>query len=578
MTAAALASNAADNPAPHPVPDEHIAQADPSLLNADGSFLLDDGSKVLLPAETAAVQTDVKVDHAANIARTMFGTSNIEQLSPLELKGDSDFGHDQISWLAGNGLGPVPAPELEPPAERDLPKPEVHQVTPEVEKVMDENALYVGTLGCSGFTIRDEKNHNQSIGIVSAGHCLTLPGQDGRFKGLDGNQYLPNAPELLPSLGSRSNRLKPIGRVDRVTAPLGVPNITQGDMYLGALEGHSIPEVMRNFRHMSEAQLRQLEPGKSVAYSSGWPVYQPNSPNGVMERQNFAMTFLGMDEDTGFIWFAVPKNPDSTECSPGNSGSMLFVMNPERAKDGRSRNVPVALGVASVYIDFTGGPRPQYDDTQAAALSARQAAEARFNYNLEDMSAICGYAWPVPKLGQDAEELRLVATPEEIPGYEALYSYQASERRVRQEFLNPAKIKHYVDGYIAIGGGVNQDGQYTELRADRPLVTYDPIGRRYAMGYYDPAAPDHLRVIAHDYSPSMTIIDRDSTPGVKVFNFTGPLRPGREYQISPDGSHIGAVRGFVDPPYPDEDDMFTVERDAKRGFYTQPIAQYGGVG
>lgn len=286
--------------------------------------------------------------------------------------------------------------------------PEKLTVPPEISQIMSDNTVYLTESGCSGFLIRDAES--QPIGIISAQHCGLEASQGHRSVDANGNTTVGFGGEPFGvETGDNINSLTKVGNIGEFA--LDAPGDNTHDQVLGAFKGHSIEDVIANDPQMPPDAIAQLKTGDTI-YNSGWPVNQPEN-SGPMERQEFAMTVLGLETITTIsgltlqvLTAAVPESKDGAECSWGNSGSVAFIPGPN--------GQPWIIGVASAFNDF-GSLYNQGRPEVAAQVKAYY--EDKFGVNLNGYAGVCSFSYLPPSTSIGGEVLAGVySEPSYKPG------------------------------------------------------------------------------------------------------------------------------------------------------------------
>jgi hypothetical protein len=218
--------------------------------------------------------------------------------------------------------------------------------------------------------------------------------------------------------GDSASQFVDIGAFHQLILPESLD--TTHDLAFGVIEGHTADEVLENYRHLTEEEIRNLPVG-TLIYDSGFPVDQPLNTSGDMHRQSFAMVSLGfrqafsasdptLTEEFMVFDAAVRPTADGAQCSYGNSGSIATLEN------------GTAIGSASSYLDispqlpahedytaFSEG-RPHVVNPEYAEMN-RTYLEYIHDIQIPDeYTAVCGFAIQLPNL--ETREIVNVRLPE----------------------------------------------------------------------------------------------------------------------------------------------------------------------
>jgi hypothetical protein len=286
---------------------------------------------------------------------------------------------------------PSPSPEVTPYA---LPDPNTLTIPEGATKYMAENTIVIPRLGCSGSLVRNEIG--VAIGMVTAEHCRLYDSYNKRVLESDGRYSITFASPVNTYYGDTPDNLKNAGVVDKFYLPAVSNNIT--DFVYGAFVDHSISEVMSAYEasRLQYKDILQLKAG-DIIYSSEWPADQPNNTSGHLNRQEFSMTVVGVEDriasgsiggGISLVWAAVSPSKDGSDCSYGGSGSRGFIAKFDSQK---------SIGSLSTFNPFT-------DKKYSHPVIKSNPAEFERKFNvtgLSKYSAVCGFAYetPTPQTG-----------------------------------------------------------------------------------------------------------------------------------------------------------------------------------
>jgi hypothetical protein len=284
---------------------------------------------------------------------------------------------------------PLPATHVEAPQEPVLENlhPESLTVPEEISTYFRKNVTYLPATGCSGSLVRNWEG--LPVGIQTAQHSSMLP-KHGRFEtAADGTPQVRFGQRFDVYTGDRGDQLTKVGHVAKFL--LNSQADSTRDIVYGGFDGINPEHIAVHAQIASAAELATLKKG-DVVYASGWPVDQPNS-GGTLRRQEWPMHILGDDEwqiDNGLKLkgkvAALPNNPNSTECSPGDSGAVVI--------DSNQKN----LGVMSAYNDFGA----VYNKDPDKAASYKAYIEAKFGVSMDGYMATCFIVSTPPSRDQGA--------------------------------------------------------------------------------------------------------------------------------------------------------------------------------
>jgi len=173
---------------------------------------------------------------------------------------------------------------------------------------------------------------------------------------------------------------------------------------------------------------------------------------------------------------AVPKNKDGTECSPGNSGSLVFKLEKVALPNGKTKDVIVKIGTASAYdnVDSLESSDPSQDKIDKAGT------EIQFSANLDGYDAVCGYSYETVN-----PKNMVIATVVNLEAEEQAKEQQiaAAEQQFQAEFFDPNTTHHLVNGIVYIPyPGENGGGYWVK----DPAYEYDPTTQTFMLGFSAP--------------------------------------------------------------------------------------------
>ena len=420
-----------------------------------------------------------------------------------------------------------------------------NKITEVPQKIIDTNAAYIPTLGCSGYIIRDPVS-TKPIGVATSEHCHlrdnNMTGDMRRIIGSDGNNYIsPNTP-LEVMVGSKANTMKTVGIIRELYLIRSGDNSV--DVALGTFldkssngQKHPVDQVIDAYNNsrLTDSEIGNLKPGVNV-YLSGWPQAQPNkAPWKPWERQDFVLKILGVDNTLiwpySLLWTAAHKTNDGAVCSFGDSGGQGFVM-----EDGK----PHSLGVLGAFYDFTGslfeGSNGMFSYSQKEMDDWRLTLESLFKTSLSGFDAVCGFAYQTPYQLGTGTYVEVSNHYADIPGYKDNLIYNS-----RKDFFDEKISETVLDASIDIGTAGKPDWIY------KPIIFNDSISNSMVVGYYSKDAIDGLKLV---YVSSHILFGKGtwySTSGLK-YPFQGE---SIDSFIDQNGLTFGQEYGRASPPNSD---------------------------
>jgi hypothetical protein len=449
-----------------------------------------------------------------------------------------------------------------PPMLEKLP---VHEVPANVHEIMADNTVYVNSLNCSGFLIRNRDG--EPVGLSTALHCGLLPGNPMRQKDESGHAIIKSQREPSVFRGDSMDEFEPVGDLSQIL--LGSDTDFSHDETVASLEGHDIQEAINNFQQATPQEISQLKKG-DVIYNAGYPVDQPRNPDNP-HRQEFAMTVLGSvkgwTSDRGevldLLIAAVPKNDQGTECSWGNSGSAAFTVSPD--------GTPKIIGSASLFNDFG----LLYNKDLGRAKAEIDYIQNLFGVDMSDYSAICGFSYTIPSEAENAivspvigpeatvemppEDTGKPETPAPLPSPE--YDVVGDIEKAKAAFNDPESDKITMDGLAFLPEGKEgkwikdayvypeNDGGvvvlHTETKSGEPIASF--FSTLDQLELYSDRDDDSLPV--HHSTGPVSVGENgewatNDTPEPYVFGtiVPAPLKPGHRYVMTVDkGGNVGTI-------------------------------------
>ncbi len=459
----------------------------------------------------------------------------------------------------------IPAP---PEQEPHYPKLEFQTVPERVSEKLRTEAVYLDGNGCSAFLIRNPAG--EAVGVETADHCLSAS-RYPRIEGNDGQTYIVNSSKAR--VGDRVDQLTEVGSLDKFIVPDEITTWSQ-DLAYGVFQGRTETDVLANYKHLAEDEVRALPRG-SVVYMRGYPVDQPG--NDVMQAQEFALTVIGtttINVSNGktleVLLTAIPKNAANIVCSYGSSGSQGSVEREVTEPNGTIQYELHSAGSLAVFNNFEGST---FNKTEEEREKARKWYEDEYQLDLSNAGGVCGFSFGEIDPSTNAIVLKTVESLDKVPGQvDHEKEYQEFRQRIHDTFFDPATTRTIIDGWVEMPLMRGGPGSPSSIWADRPDIIYDEKSGGSALVWFSPKGEDSLNIVRIPLE-NVTVWDKDIKPGVDLLTSTGNVQQSVDAQGNLLNSFTdagGLVFGEPIEKAPVLNSPYEIIKDDKNQFLVKP--------
>jgi hypothetical protein len=388
-------------------------------------------------------------------------------------------------------------------------------------KYIEENAVLIPALGCSGLLVRDPET-NQIIGVETATHCSLLKERGHRSTDETGNPVTTFNEPIIIYKGKDSSDVKRMTVVGKIKQFIyAADNDLTNDQAYGAFEsyvaeGHTAEDVMKAAPQKSPEQIREQYKKGDIVNVGMYPANQPDNP-GTNERQDTPGIVMGIENwhitNGEKIDVLVVAIPEKKNCTPRASGSVVFDL---------KEAAPSTFGVASGYISFDPRLNPYGAES---AINSKRHAENLYGISMDKITGLCGFAINQPNVENGAVISNVLTPPVfELPDYDSTPQGQL-EKRVRTEFFDPNfKDRNFIDGQALIRAKFGDT-----IVIDRPFVYHDKDTGMSFLGWYGNNGADGLVLWplhnTSDLYTAVSIYQRSGQGVPSIQNSQGSLNP-----------------------------------------------------